>query len=60
MASSMEGKKIKIFFKIILFYLSHRCSLSGQDLNRVWNDPQPNLHPTIFHAKGILQYAVGP
>ncbi|KAL3092895.1 hypothetical protein niasHT_020278 [Heterodera trifolii] len=33
-----------------------RCSLSGHDLNRVWNDPSPALHPTIYHAKGLLQY----
>ena len=37
---------------------SHRCSLAGQDLNRVWNDPSPTLHPTIYHTKGLIQYAV--
>ncbi|KAG5281213.1 hypothetical protein AALO_G00068680 [Alosa alosa] len=35
---------------------SHRCSLSGEDLNRQWQQPNPELHPTIFHAKGLLQY----
>nr|CAB3220654.1 cytosolic carboxypeptidase 1-like [Phallusia mammillata] len=34
----------------------HRCSLSGDDLNRTWNDPHPQLFPTIFHTKGLLQY----
>uniref|UniRef100_A0A914HPU8 Cytosolic carboxypeptidase 1 n=1 Tax=Globodera rostochiensis TaxID=31243 RepID=A0A914HPU8_GLORO len=37
---------------------SQRCSLSGRDLNRVWNDPSPELHPTIYHAKGLIQYMV--
>lgn len=35
---------------------SHRCSLSGEDLNRQWQSPNPDLHPTIYHAKGLLQY----
>lgn len=35
---------------------SHRCSLSGEDLNRQWQNPNPDLHPTIYHAKGLLQY----
>lgn len=37
---------------------SHRCSLAGVDLNRVWDEPSPDLHPTIFHTKGIIQYLV--
>ncbi|XP_028911597.1 cytosolic carboxypeptidase 1 isoform X2 [Ornithorhynchus anatinus] len=35
---------------------NHRCSLSGEDLNRQWLYPSPDLHPTIYHAKGLLQY----
>ncbi|KAM6034319.1 cytosolic carboxypeptidase 1 isoform 3-T3 [Chlamydotis macqueenii] len=35
---------------------NHRCSLSGEDLNRQWQNPNPDLHPTIYHAKGLLQY----
>ncbi|XP_044229351.1 cytosolic carboxypeptidase 1 isoform X1 [Thunnus albacares] len=35
---------------------SHRCSLSGEDLNRQWQNPNPELHPTIFHTKSLLQY----
>uniref|UniRef100_H3B6W6 tubulin-glutamate carboxypeptidase n=1 Tax=Latimeria chalumnae TaxID=7897 RepID=H3B6W6_LATCH len=35
---------------------NHRCSLSGEDLNRQWSHPDPVLHPTIYHAKGLLQY----
>ncbi|XP_023199062.1 cytosolic carboxypeptidase 1 isoform X2 [Xiphophorus maculatus] len=35
---------------------NHRCSLSGEDLNRQWQNPDPELHPTIYHTKGLLQY----
>ncbi|KAG7481117.1 hypothetical protein MATL_G00063400 [Megalops atlanticus] len=35
---------------------NHRCSLSGEDLNRQWQSPNAELHPTIFHTKGLLQY----
>ncbi|XP_038077720.1 cytosolic carboxypeptidase 1-like [Patiria miniata] len=35
---------------------SHRCSLTGEDLNRRWDSPNPDLHPTIYHTKGLLQY----
>lgn len=34
----------------------HRCSLSGDDLNRRWINPSMLLHPTIYHAKGLLLY----
>ncbi|XP_058667437.1 cytosolic carboxypeptidase 4 [Ammospiza caudacuta] len=33
-----------------------RCSLSGDDLNRQWLTPSSQLHPTIYHAKGLLYY----
>ena len=39
------------------FLRSHRCGLTGEDLNRRWNCPSANLHPEIFHAKGLLEYA---
>ncbi|XP_015217670.1 cytosolic carboxypeptidase 1 isoform X2 [Lepisosteus oculatus] len=35
---------------------NHRCSLSGEDLNRQWQTPSPDLHPTIYHTKSLLQY----
>ncbi|XP_046872539.1 cytosolic carboxypeptidase 1 isoform X2 [Hypomesus transpacificus] len=35
---------------------NHRCSLSGEDLNRQWQSPVPDLHPTIYHTKSLLQY----
>ncbi|XP_072134241.1 cytosolic carboxypeptidase 4 isoform X1 [Mobula birostris] len=34
----------------------HRCSLSGEDLNRQWSEPSPDLHPTIYHTKGLLSF----
>lgn len=37
---------------------NHRCSLAGIDLNRVWDIPSSTRHPTIYHAKGIVQYMV--
>ncbi|XP_066211390.1 cytosolic carboxypeptidase 4 isoform X1 [Saccopteryx leptura] len=35
---------------------NHRCSLRGEDLNRQWLAPRPQLQPTIYHAKGLLYY----
>ncbi|NXY40583.1 CBPC4 carboxypeptidase, partial [Ceuthmochares aereus] len=35
---------------------NHRCSLSGDDLNRQWLTPNSQFHPTIYHAKGLLYY----
>ncbi|NXN95426.1 CBPC4 carboxypeptidase, partial [Rhinopomastus cyanomelas] len=35
---------------------NHRCSLSGDDLNRQWSKPSSQLHPTIYHTKGLLYY----
>ena len=35
---------------------NYRCSLTGQDLNRLWLNPSPELHPTIYHTKGLLHY----
>ncbi|KAM6181264.1 cytosolic carboxypeptidase 4 [Erethizon dorsatum] len=35
---------------------NHRCSLSGEDLNRQWLSPKAHLQPTIYHAKGLLHY----
>lgn len=37
---------------------NHRCNLAGVDLNRVWDHPNKQLHPTIYHAKGIIQFMV--
>lgn len=35
---------------------THRCSLTGEDLNRQWKKPDPSLSPTIYHTKGFLYY----
>ncbi|PIO60376.1 hypothetical protein TELCIR_18127 [Teladorsagia circumcincta] len=35
---------------------SHRCSLSGVDLNRVWDKPSRHMHPEIYHTKAVIQY----
>lgn len=34
----------------------HRCSLTGQDLNRQWIIPNPKLHPTIYNTKALLHH----
>ncbi|PFH36690.1 hypothetical protein BESB_048820 [Besnoitia besnoiti] len=34
-----------------------RCALSGQDLNRVWREPDARTHPAIFCAKALLHQA---
>ena len=33
---------------------SHRCNLSGADLNRHWHSPSAQWHPTIYHAKQFI------
>ncbi|VDP39283.1 unnamed protein product [Soboliphyme baturini] len=35
---------------------SHRCSLSGEDLNRQWMAPNKLLHPSIYHLKNLLTF----
>ncbi|KAG7174328.1 Cytosolic carboxypeptidase 1-like, partial [Homarus americanus] len=38
------------------FLDSQRCGLTDEDLNRRWRAPDPTLHPTIYHAKSLLEY----
>ena len=33
---------------------NYRCSISGDDLNRVWKAPSKALHPEIYHLKKII------
>jgi hypothetical protein len=33
-----------------------RCELSNEDLNRRWLKPDAQRHPSIYHAKGLLEY----
>lgn len=35
---------------------NYRCSLAGQDLNRLWDDPSRKMHPTIFFAKTMIRH----
>lgn len=35
-------------------YGNYRCSLLGVDLNRRWINPNPILHPTIYHTKQMI------
>ena len=34
---------------------STRTDLQRDDLNRQWHDPNPNLHPTIYHSRMLLK-----
>lgn len=36
----------------------YRCGLTNEDLNRRWSQPNPILHPVIYHTKGLIDYAV--
>lgn len=33
---------------------NNRCSLSGEDLNRRWNNPDKLLHPEIYYTKQMI------
>lgn len=35
---------------------NYRSSLAGLDLNRVWDRPDKGTHPTIFHARKLLEW----
>ena len=35
---------------------SSRCGLNGQDLNRMWKNPHPEKHPTIYHTKALFEF----
>ncbi|XP_014670329.1 PREDICTED: cytosolic carboxypeptidase 4-like isoform X2 [Priapulus caudatus] len=37
---------------------NHRCSLTGEDLNRKWSNPCPVLHPTVYHTKQLARFMV--
>jgi hypothetical protein len=34
---------------------NYRTSLAGCDLNRKWLNPDPQLHPTIYHTKELIR-----
>eukprot|EP00931_Biecheleriopsis_adriatica_P028171 TRINITY_DN16842_c0_g1_i3.p1 TRINITY_DN16842_c0_g1~~TRINITY_DN16842_c0_g1_i3.p1 ORF type:complete len:957 (+),score=230.46 TRINITY_DN16842_c0_g1_i3:73-2943(+) len=35
---------------------NYRCSLAGQDLNRLWDEPNRKMHPTIFFTKSMFRH----
>ena len=35
---------------------NYRCSLAGQDLNRLWDKPSRKMHPTIFFTKSMFRH----
>lgn len=37
-------------------FRSNRYGLTNEDLNRRWSNPNPVLHPVIYHAKGLMEY----
>lgn len=62
--SSVEAMQLRerYVFKIIpmlnpdgVINGNNRCDISGLDLNRCWSEPDPQLHPTIFHAKQLIK-----
>ncbi|XP_071096549.1 cytosolic carboxypeptidase 1-like [Haliotis cracherodii] len=62
-SSHAQQLREKFIFKIVpmlnpdgVINGNHRCSLVAEDLNRRWQHPCPQLHPTIYHTKGLLQY----
>lgn len=54
--NALESAVVLPVCDVLLPDFSLRCSLSGDDLNRQWLTPSPQLHPTIYHAKGLLYY----
>lgn len=64
MGPSPDAKKLRdaFVFKVIpmlnpdgVIVGNYRCSLAGLDLNRVWNEPQKKLHPTIHSLKSLAK-----
>ena len=63
-SSSPEAKALRdnFVFKIIpilnadgVINGNYRCSLSGQDLNRRWKNPNKILHPVISNVKKLVR-----
>ncbi|CAI5439555.1 unnamed protein product [Caenorhabditis angaria] len=62
-STEMYRLREKYLFKVIpmlnpdgVINGSHRCSLAGIDLNRVWDRPNDLLHPEVYHTKAIVQF----
>ncbi|XP_065207414.1 cytosolic carboxypeptidase 1-like isoform X3 [Planococcus citri] len=65
LSSSSNAEKLRnqFVFKIVpmlnvegVLNGCHRCGLTDEDLNRKWSLPNPQLHPSIYHTKGLLEY----
>ena len=54
--SHFHNQNLRVLTMLPRWLFSHRCSLTGEDLNRCWLLPCPKLHPTIYHTKGLLQF----
>ena len=64
LGDSKEAKILRraFVFKIIpmlnpdgVIHGNYRCSLACVDLNRIWGDPSPRMHPTIYEMKSAVQ-----
>ncbi|KAG1662145.1 hypothetical protein FOA52_011018 [Chlamydomonas sp. UWO 241] len=62
LGTSLDAKLLRdsFVFKVIpmlnpdgVIVGNYRCSLAGQDLNRVWHAPSRSLHPTIYATKQL-------
>nr|XP_022902548.1 cytosolic carboxypeptidase 1-like isoform X1 [Onthophagus taurus] len=54
----------KYVFKIIpmlnpegVIFGNARCGLAGEDLNRCWKKPNETLHPEVYRAKKLVEFA---
>ncbi|XP_060808390.1 cytosolic carboxypeptidase 1 isoform X2 [Amyelois transitella] len=63
--SAAAALRTKYVFKIVpmlnvegVINGCHRCGLTNEDLNRRWCKPNPVLHPSIYHTKGLIEYLV--
>ena len=50
------GQNHHCFWNVCLTLCSHRCSLSGKDLNRQWIQPSRSLFPTVYHTKALMAW----
>lgn len=63
MESNLEAAYLRDNFTFLIFPMMNpdgvsignsRCSLSGNDLNQVWDKPDRFVHPEVFYSKRIL------
>lgn len=34
---------------------NYRCNMTGQDLNRIWNNPSKELHDSVWYVKELVR-----